>query len=113
MLTQEDEKFLRYWSDQRLRKKQFLGKTSIGLPLGVFIVLATMVSLFSGWYQKADMVLHEYSSLIIIVLIAGLGIVIFITIFSAQHKWDQNELHYQELLKKKQEDIDVNYPDIN
>ena len=107
MLTQEDEKFLRYWSDQRLRKKQFLSKTSIGLPLGVFIVLATMVSLFSGWYQKADMVLHEYSSLIIIVLIAGLGIVVFITIFSAQHKWDQNELHYQELLKKKQQDIDV------
>jgi len=103
MLTQEDENFLRYWSDQRLRKKQFLSKTSIGLPLGVFIVVATMVSLLAGWYQKADMVLHEYSSLIIVILIACIGIVAFITIFSAQHKWDQNELHYQELLKKKQE----------
>jgi len=107
MLTQEDENFLQYWSNQRQRKKQFLSKTSIGLPLGVFIVLATMVSILAGWYQRADMILHEYSSLIIIIIIAGLAIVTFITIFSAQHKWDQNELHYNELLKKKQQDIDV------
>ena len=70
MLTQEDENFLHYWSNQRQRKKQFLSKASIGLPLGVFIVLATMVSLLTGWYQRADMVLHEYSSLIIIILLA-------------------------------------------
>jgi len=105
MLTKEDENFLKYWSDQRQRKKQFLSKTSIGLPLGVFIVLATMVSLMAGWYPRADMVLHEYSSLMIIILIAGVGIVAFITIFSAQHKWDQNELHYQELVKKKQQEV--------
>jgi hypothetical protein len=102
MLTQEDENFIRYWSEQRQRKKQFLRKISIGSPLGVFMVLAIMISLFAGWYQKADMVLHEYSSLIIVILIAGFGIVAFITIFSAQHKWDQNELHYQELLRKKE-----------
>jgi uncharacterized membrane protein YcjF (UPF0283 family) len=107
MLTKEDENFIQYWSNQRQRKKQFLSKTSIGLPLGVFIVLATMVSLLTGWYQRADMVLHEYSSLIIVILLAGLGIVVFITIFSAQHKWDQNELHYQELLRKKQQDINL------
>jgi len=103
MLTQEDENFIRYWSAQRQRKGQFLRKMSIGLPLGVFMVVAILISVFSGWYQKADMVLHEYSSLIIVILIAGLGIVVFITIFSAQHKWDQNELHYHELLRKKEQ----------
>jgi hypothetical protein len=36
-------------------------------------------------------------------MIAGLIIVFFITYFTGQHKWDQNELHYQELLKKKQQ----------
>ena len=113
MLTQEDEKFLEYWSDQRQRKKQFLSKTSIGLPLGVFIAVATMISLLTGWYKKADMVLHEYSSLIIVILIACVGIVAFITIFSAQHKWDLNELHYQELLKKKQEGIEMQQNDTN
>jgi len=113
MLTQEDENFLHYWSNQRQRKKKFLSKTSIGLPLGVFIVLATMVSLLAGWYPRANMILHEYSSLIIVIIIAGLGIVAFITIFSAQHKWDQNELHYNELLRKKQQDIDMQQPEKN
>jgi hypothetical protein len=104
MLTEQDEKFIKYWSQQRQRKKQFLSKTSIGLPLGAFIVVATLVSLLSGWYQKADMVLHEYSSLIVVIMIAGVAIVVFITFFSAQHKWDQNELHYRELLQKKEQE---------
>lgn len=101
MLKKEDENFIRYWEDQRQRKKQFLRKFSFGLPLAVFMVLAVFISMLSGWYQKADMVLHEYSSLIIVVLVAGLGIIFFITYFSAQHKWDMNEQHYQELLRKQ------------
>lgn len=101
MLTKDDENYIKYWEDQRQRKKQFLRKTSFGLPLGVFMVLAIIISMLSGWYQKADMVLHEYSSLIIVVLIAGIGIVFFITYFTAQHKWDMNEQHYQELLRKQ------------
>lgn len=107
MLTKEDEAFIKYWSEQRQRKKQFLRKPSVGLPLAVFMVVATLISLFSGWYQRADMVLHEYTSLIIVILVACFGIVAFITIFSAQHKWDQNETHYQELMRKKQENNPV------
>lgn len=104
MLTKEDENFIKYWEDQRQRKKQFLRKISFGLPLGVFMVLAVFISMLSGWYQKADMVLHEYSSLIIVVLVAGLAIIFFITYFSAQHKWDMNEQHYQELLQKQKQE---------
>jgi ATP/ADP translocase len=101
-LSKKEEDFIRYWSDQRLRKKQFLGKLSIGLPLGVLLVAALMINFLSGWYKKADMELHSDSSVIIVVLIAAIAIVVFITIFSARHKWDQNELLYQELLKKKE-----------
>ncbi|HEU0065373.1 MAG TPA: hypothetical protein VFQ58_10085 [Flavisolibacter sp.] len=101
MLSSEEEGFLRYWSDQRLRKKQFLRKFSIGLPIAVVIAGALIINLLSGWYKKADMVLRSNSSILIVILIAIVGIVLFITIFSAHHKWDQNELHYQELLKKK------------
>jgi ATP/ADP translocase len=103
-MTKPEEDFIRYWSGQRQRKKQFLRKFSIGLPLGVLIVVALMVNFLSGWYEKADMVLRQNSSLIIVVLVAALGIVIFIVLFSAHHKWDQNELHYQELRKKKEEE---------
>jgi predicted PurR-regulated permease PerM len=101
MLTKQEEDFIRYWSDQRTRKKQFFRKISIGLPLGVALVVAVLVNLFSGWYQKADMEMHRDSSVIIVVLIAGIAIVVFIAIFSVRHRWDQNETHYQELLQKK------------
>ena len=101
MLSSEEEGFLRYWSDQRLRKKQFLRKFSIGLPIAVVLAGALIINLLSGWYKKADMVLRSNSSILIVILIAIVGIVVFITIFSTHHKWDQNELHYQELLKKK------------
>jgi amino acid transporter len=104
MLTPQEEDFIRYWSDQRLRKKQFLRKFSIGMPLGVLIAVALLINFLSGWYKKADMVLHSDTSVIFVVLIAMIGIVVFITIFSAHHKWDQNELYYNELLYKKEQE---------
>ena len=99
-MSPEDEGFIRYWEQQRMRKKQFLRNFSIGLPLGVMIALALFINIMSGWYKKATIELRSNSSLIITILVAVVGIVVFITLFSARHKWDQNELHYQELLKK-------------
>ena len=103
MLTAEEEQFLVYWSKERTKKKKFLRKLSIGLPLAVVIAAGSLFSLLSGWYQKADMALHMDASVIIVVLVALIGIVIFITVFSAHHKWDQNELHYQELMNRRKE----------
>src|SRR6476660_9283541 len=106
MLTPEEEKFFLYWKEQRKRKKQFLRKLSIGMPLGVLIAGALLVNLFSGWYKKATMVLNSDPSLIIVILIALIGIVIFITIFSAYYRWDRNESLYQDLVKKNTEEND-------
>jgi FtsH-binding integral membrane protein len=103
-MNQDEKRFVEYWKVQRLKKKQFLRKKSIGLPLGVLIVLALAVSLFSGWYQKADMVLRSNSSLIVVIMIASVGIVVFITLFAARHQWDQNELKYQELVGGEKDD---------
>lgn len=104
MLTQEEEKFFNYWKEQRLKKKQFLRKLSIGLPLGVLIAAALLINLLSGWYKKATMQLNSDPSVIIVILVAMIGIVIFITIFSAHHRWDRNEAFFQELLNKKEDD---------
>lgn len=101
MLTKQEEDFVRYWSEQRLKKKQFLRKFSIGLPLGVFIAVALVINFLSGWYKKADMELRADSSVIIVVLIAALAIVVFVSLFATRYRWDQNEQHYQELLRKK------------
>ena len=102
MLTKEEEAFINYWSVERLKKKKFLRNFSIGLPLALVIVAGSLISLFSGWYKKADMALHMDGSVIIVILIACIAIVIFITLFSAHHKWDQNELHYGELMVRKE-----------
>src|SRR3954467_3625565 len=96
-LAKEEEDFISYWSVQRLKKTQYLRKLSLGLPLAVLIVSALMVNFLSGWYHEADKIIRSNSSVIIVVLIAIIAIVIFITIFSARHKWDLNELRYQEL----------------
>ena len=104
MLTKHDEDFLRYWSVQRQRKKQFLRKLSIGLPLAVLIVTAVVINFLSGWYAEADRIIRSNSSVIIVVLIAVVAIVVFITMFSARHKWDQNEQHYQELMQRKEQE---------
>jgi uncharacterized membrane protein YwzB len=109
MLTKEDNDFIQYWEKQRLKKNRFLRNLSIGLPMGVMIVVALVLNFLSGWHKKADMMIRQNASVIIVVLIAAIAIVVFITLFSARHKWEQNELHYQELLaKKEKEDAAVN-----
>ena len=101
MLTQEEISFMEYWAGQRLKKKKTLKHFSIGLPLGVMIIFALFVNLLVGWHKKADMVLQGHGSVIITVVIAAIGIVVFMTIFSRHHQWDQYEQRYQELLIKQ------------
>lgn len=101
MLTEEEKKFVEYWEQNRKNRKRYFRKLSLGLPLGVFLVIAIFVNFFSGWDKQAGAVMYQQSSLIYVLLIACLLIVAFIVIFSARHKWDANEQRYQELLSKK------------
>lgn len=104
MLRQEEEKFVRYWQEQRQHKKQFLKKFSVGLPVFAVLCVAFFINFLSGWYGKADKELRQYSSLIFVILLALAGIGVFMAIFSARHRWDQNESAYQSLLRKKESD---------
>lgn len=96
-----------YWAAQRLQKKKTLKQFSIGLPLGAMIVLALFVNVVSGWHKKAAIVLKSNGSIIITVLVAAVGIVVFMTIFSRNHHWDLYEQRYQELLQKKAKSTDA------
>jgi Mg/Co/Ni transporter MgtE len=102
MLTEQENNFVEYWAENRLRKKKVFRNLAVGLPLGVVLITAIFVNFFSGWYKRADMTLHaEDSSLILVLLLAAVLIVVFVVVFSARHKWDQNEQLYQELLHRK------------
>src|SRR5215217_9561010 len=101
MLTLEEEKFVQYWQEQRQHKKAFLKKFSIALPVLSLLAVVFFANFLSGWYGKADKELRRHSSLIIVILVAVIAIVVFMVIFTARHKWEQNEADYQELLKKR------------
>ena len=74
---------------------------SIGLPLGVLMALAILISLFSGWNERAEMVARGDTSYFFTLFVAVVGIAVFIAIFSSRYKWEQNEQRYQELKQKQ------------
>jgi len=102
MLTEEENGFIGYWENNRLRKKKVWRQLSIGLPLAVVLVIAIFANLFSGWDKRAEMEMKkEQSSLILVLLAAALLIVAFVVVFSARHRWDLNEQRYRELLDRR------------
>ncbi len=105
MLTPEEEKFLHYWEEQRLHKKSFLRKFSVSLPLVSLAAVIFFINFLSGWFGKADKELRRHSSLVIVILVAVIAIVVFVVVFSARHRWEQNESDYQSLLKKKEKQV--------
>ena len=101
MLSKEEKNFVEYWENNRLRRKKFIRQLALGLPLGVGFVILIFINFFSGWYQRASMMLNTDSSLIPILLVAAILIVVFVAVFSARHKWEMNEQRYKELMAKK------------
>src|SRR5439155_15492121 len=99
MLTKEEQQFLDYWSVQRTRKRS--SGLPIGFPLAVLVVLGIFVSIVTGWHKEATMVLRSDSSNILVIVLAALAIVVFITIFSIRYQWEQREQRYKELQAKK------------
>ena len=102
MLNEEENGFIEYWENNRTKKKKVWRQLSVGLPLGVGLVVTILVNMLSRWHREAEKVINrESSSLLIVLIAAGLLIVAFIVIFSARHRWDLNEQYYRELLAKK------------
>jgi membrane protein YdbS with pleckstrin-like domain len=103
MLTPDEEKFVEYWEANRLSRKKVLRQLYVGLPFASLLVIAIVVNFLSGWHKRADMEIRSNSSLVLVVVIAGILIVVFTTVFSVRHKWDMNEQLYRELLAKKEQ----------
>lgn len=103
MLTPEEKEFVAYWEKNRVSKKRILRQIYAGLPLAMLLIVAIFANLLSGWYGRAQMVFfRENASLVIILLVASLLIVVFVVIFSARHRWEQNEQRYLELMDQDQ-----------
>src|SRR3954466_13466146 len=104
MLTNRERDFIIYWEKNREREKKNVRQLFIGLPAGLLIAAGIILSLDLNWYERANMVanasLNPY-----ILLIAVVGIIVFMAIFHKKHQWDMKEQRYRELLFKKEKNI--------
>ena|ERR1051326_2986409 len=111
VLTPDEEKFMKYWEHNRLKKRKITKQLSIGLPVGVLLVIGIFASVFARWDKHAEVQMREemqYTSsptLILVFIIAALLIVAFFVIFSARHNWDLNEQRYKELNARLESDL--------
>ncbi|MFN8289555.1 MAG: hypothetical protein U0U70_04825 [Chitinophagaceae bacterium] len=104
MLTEEEKSFMVYWEQNRNRKKNLIWQLAAGLPMALLVAGGTFLAYFSDWYKRAVMVINWSASGVLVVLIGLIGIVVFIVVFSARHKWDLNEQRYRELLIKQEKE---------
>lgn len=104
MLTKKEQDFIRYWEENRLRRKRFSRQLLVGIPAGLLIVVPIVINLESGWYKRATMEANSSEFNPMVLLIAFLLIVGFSAIFWQRHQWDQYEQHYRELLARRDRD---------
>ena len=100
MLNEEESRFVEYWSKNRTKQKKFYKQLAIGLPVGVLFAAAIFINFTSGWYKRATMVFNAYpsaKSLVIVLLLAIILIVVFVSVFSVKVKWEKYEQRYKEL----------------
>jgi polyferredoxin len=100
MLTQEEEKFIIYWKENREREKSLPRQLYLGLPIGLLIGIGILLNFISGWYARATMVANGESTPLVLI-ISIIIITIFCSIFFKRHQWDLNEQRYLELLHRK------------
>ena len=100
MMTEEEEKFLVYWKNNREKKTTVLSQLYFGLPLGLLIGVGIVLNYISGWYTRATMVANSQSTPLVLVL-ALILIIIFCSIFYRRFRWDMNEQRFLELSYKK------------
>jgi len=103
MFSKEEQDFIKYWEVNRIKQKRFFKQIAIGLPFGVLFAVAMFLNFTSGWDKRVTTITKTYpsfKSLIIVLLIAVLAIVVFISVFSVRVKWEKHEQKYRELLSR-------------
>ena len=103
MFSKEEQDFIKYWEENRLKQKRFFKQIAIGLPFGVLFAAAMFLNFTSGWDKRVENITKTYpsfKSLILVLIIAILAIVVFISVFSVKVKWEKYEQRYRELLSR-------------
>jgi len=105
MFSKEEQDFINYWEKNRGKQKKFFKQLAIGLPFGVLFAVAMFLNFTSGWDKRVESITKTYpsiKSLILVLIIAVLAIVVFISVFSVKVKWEKYEQRYRELLNRSE-----------
>ncbi|MBI1692637.1 MAG: hypothetical protein FYV88_3600 [Bacteroidetes bacterium] len=100
MLSEEEDKFIQYWSERGAGEKQSMRPLLVGFSSGLVFGVATVISIFSGWDKRASMVANSRLSAGLLLLII-LAVSVFMGYFYRSFRWEKNEQYYRELLAKK------------
>lgn len=100
MLTEEEEKFLTWWEQNKEKEKSPARQLWLGLPLGILIGIGILLNYISGWYTRATMVANSQSTPLVLILAIVL-ITLFCSKFYKQHQWEMNDQRFRELKIKQ------------
>ncbi|HEY0678510.1 MAG TPA: hypothetical protein VGD17_09495 [Chitinophagaceae bacterium] len=100
-ISDDEQRYIEYWEKNRLREKKLLNQLLIGLPLGILFAAPVLLNLLGGWYQRANMQANSRLNPVVLI-VAILLIIVFVSIFSRKHKWEMKEQQYREFLAKRE-----------
>ena len=100
MLTDSEQRFLADWEIKRQQKRGGFN-FGLGMRLGIFMFVAVIINLVTGWHKRAAMAFNGSSSTLLVIIVAGVAIVVFMSMFSQRYQWEQKEQRYQELAAKR------------
>jgi hypothetical protein len=90
-----DDEFVTWWEQNREQERKWVRQLSVGLPIGLVFGFPILLSLaFRGWYKRMPYVSGTQFTLI---LMACLGIAVFIAVFRMHFRWEQLEQRYREI----------------
>jgi len=102
MLTQEEERFIRFWEENREKLAGVRQQVLTGIPYGLLFSLPIVLNFLAGrfWYKRADAVgMSQFNPLVMV--LAVLVITSFIAVFYKRFKWEEAEQRYRELKARK------------
>ena len=100
MLSEENEVFLAFWKSNRDKQRTSIRPLLIGMSGGFTIGILVLITLESGWYERATMVANSRMSSVVF-LIAILILSVFMAFIYRKFRWEMNEQRYLELMSLK------------
>lgn len=101
LYTEDERKFIEYWEKNRDYQSTLRYQLLFGLPIGLLFSLPILINFLLGrfWYKRADAVgLSQFNPVVLVLAI--LGISIFIAILNRKFRWEKLERQYLELIAR-------------